>query len=315
MLNPIKKISFVFSCIPLLLVSCTSTVFDESDKLEKVPISFSVPQTVTRAVVNDGTDLSDFRVWGWRRVSNDATEYFSVFDGEKVTKDSGWNYEGGIRYWNKGEFYDFYAVHPVYDDVNIDNLGNITINNFNCSVIGENAVDLMIAARQNMNIPQKTDLKFSHELSKVNIIVKSEGSDIIIKSISLINAGYFGNFSSDTWSITSKSTEGVPATFSKSDIPLNPDGTEVNVFGDMLLLPLSRTDFDSMIKIEYSYLYNEQSYDSGPKEISLNTATVTSWDKGGNYKYTITIPRLTEELKLDVRVLPWDKVDNANVEW
>ncbi len=315
MLNPIKKISFVFSCIPLLLVSCTSTVFDESDKLEKVPISFSVPQTVTRAVVNDGTDLSDFRVWGWRRVSNDATEYFSVFDGEKVTKDSGWNYEGGIRYWNKGEFYDFYAVHPVYDDVNIDNLGNITINNFNCSVIGENAVDLMIAARQNMNIPQKIDLKFSHELSKVNIIVKSEGSDIIIKSISLINAGYFGNFSSDTWSIKSKSTEGVPATFSKSDIPLNPDGTEVNVFGDMLLLPLSRTDFDSMIKIEYSYLYNEQSYDSGPKEISLNTATVTSWDKGGNYKYTITIPRLTEELKLDVRVLPWDKVDNANVEW
>lgn len=305
----------MFSCIPLLLVSCTSTVFDESDKLEKVPISFSVPQTVTRAVVNDGTDLSDFRVWGWRRVSNDATEYFSVFDGEKVTKDSGWNYEGGIRYWNKGEFYDFYAVHPVYDDVNIDNLGNITINNFNCSVIGENAVDLMIAARQNMNIPQKIDLKFSHELSKVNIIVKSEGSDIIIKSISLINAGYLGNFSSDTWSITSKSTEGVPATFSKSDIPLNPDGTEVNVFGDMLLLPLSRTDFDSMIKIEYSYLYNEQSYDSGPKEISLNTATVTSWDKGGNYKYTITIPRLTEELKLDVRVLPWDKVDNANVEW
>ena len=266
-------------------------------------------------MVNDGTDLSDFRVWGWRRVSNDATEYFSVFDGEKVTKDSGWNYEGGIRYWNKGEFYDFYAVHPVYDDVNIDNLGNITINNFNCSVIGENAVDLMIAARQNMNIPQKIDLKFSHELSKVNIIVKSEGSDIIIKSISLINAGYLGNFSSDTWSITSKSTEGVPATFSKSDIPLNPDGTEVNVFGDMLLLPLSRTDFDSMIKIEYSYLYNEQSYDSGPKEISLNTATVTSWDKGGNYKYTITIPRLTEELKLDVRVLPWDKVDNANVEW
>ena len=315
MLNRFKLIAFLLSGFSLMMISCTSTILEKSDTIEKVPISFSVPQIVTRAAVNNVNDLSDFRVWGWRRVSIDATEYFSVFDGEKVTKDSGWNYEGGIRYWNKGEFYNFYAVHPVYDDVNIDNLGNITINNFNSSVIGENAVDLMIAARQNMDTPQNIDLKFSHELAKVNIIVKSEGSDITIKSISLINAGYLGNFSNGTWSITSKSREGDPATFSKSDIQLNSVATEVNVFGDMLLLPLSETDFDSKIKIEYSYLYNEQSYDSGPKEISLKTATVISWDKGGNYKYTITIPRFTEELKLEVSVLPWNKVDDAYLEW
>lgn len=295
----------MFSCIPLLLVSCTSTVFDESDKLEKVPISFSVPQTVTRAVVNDGTDLSDFRVWGWRRVSNDATEYFSVFDGEKVTKDSGWNYEGGIRYWNKGEFYDFYAVHPVYDDVNIDNLGNITINNFNCSVIGENAVDLMIAARQNMNIPQKIDLKFSHELSRLNFVVKSNATHVYINEFKINGIKYCGNFISGKWVFDDNFVSNeYDDKFKALPFELQPNENNDKVLGDVMVIPHDK-DVISGIKLKIAYRYE------GESELSSYQLNLDSqeWERGKSYNYIITILPKHEIVFSGVTVSKWDIQD------
>lgn len=297
----------------VVMASCSTTID------EQTPIQFGT--AVSRAAVNDEKGLSSFSVWGGYQGVED------LFDATLVDKNG--TYSDGTRYWIPGKTFNFYAVHPatlpegsVADVTDVAGNGTITVTGFDCSKTGAEAVDLMTAtAQRTTSNPIKADevaavpFQFSHELSRVNVYVKTEESNVTIKSISLINAGYIGNFSNGTWAITSKSNESFPATFSKSNIQLNSVETEENVFGDMLLLPLSETDFDSKIKIEYSYLYNEQSYDSGLKEISLKTATVKSWDKGGNYKYTITIPRFTEELKLEVSVLPWNKVDDAYVEW
>lgn len=281
----------------------------------------------SRAAI-DGTtfeDGSQFSVWGWRKLIDGGTESVNVFDKTSVTNSTdGWTYDG-VRYWIPGWTYDFYAVHPVFPAdgpvASVASDGTISVTNFDCSKTGAEAIDFMTA--QNIGIPytgdtppSPVDLKFSHELAKVNFVVKSEGSDVVITNISLIDAGYNGELNNGLWTITSKSIQGTPETFTDSDITLSPDGTILEVFGgDMLLIPLNETDFKCKIELKYKYLYNDIYYESGLKEISLNAGTVKSWDKGGNYKYTITIPKFTEELQLQVEVLPWDKEENASVEW
>lgn len=297
------------------MVSCTSTVSEPNTS--QTPIQFGT--SVSRAAVNSASDMTAFSVWG-------GYDNVKLFEGTKVNNTaSGWTYEGGDRYWVPGKTFNFYAVHPVFPDggpvASVASDGTISVTNFDCSKTGTEAIDFMTA--RNIGIPytgdtppSPVDLKFGHELAKVNFVVKSEGSDVVITNISLIDVGYKGELNNGLWTITSKSIQGTPETFTDSDITLSPDGTILEVFGgDMLLIPLNETDFKCKIELEYKYLYNGIYYESGLKEISLNAGTVKSWDKGGNYKYTITIPKFTEELQLQVEVLPWDKEENASVEW
>lgn len=309
-----KILSLLSLCF---FVSCSIEVLEEQT-CEDCAIDFA--SVATRAAI-DGSFPSgtSFSVWGWytgTKVTN------QVFDRTEITNNSGnWEYTD-TQFWVLNCPYDFYAVHP-HDGItaSVASDGTISVTNFDCSKTGAEAIDLMTA--QNIGItytgdtpPLPVDLKFSHELAKVNFVVKSEGSDVVITNISLIDAGYNGELNNGLWTITSKSIQGTPETFTNSDITLSPDGTILEVFGgDMLLIPLNETDFKCKIELEYKYLYNGIYYESGLKEISLNAGTVKSWDKGGNYKYTITIPKFTEELQLQVEVLPWDKEENASVEW
>lgn len=312
MLNPIKKIPFLLSCIPLLLVSCTSTVFDESDKLEKVPISFSV-QPETRGAVIKLEDMTDFKVWGWRKVSSDS-EYISVFNGVNVTKNSGWDYEGGDIYWNMNEYYDFYAVHPNNITADVTNSGSITINDFDCSKTGADAVDLMTASRTGMNgsAPEEVALTFNHELAKVNIIVTSEGDAVNITNAKVYGISHIGTLKNKQWTVGDSSTEGKPSFSGSLNIP-EADIQPHELFGgSLLLIPTSAEKLANAI-LSFDYQYEDGTSESA--KIDLKRDPIQEWLAGSQYKYTITIPRSTEELKLEVTVLPWTKEENTSVEW
>lgn len=311
MLNRFKLIALLFSCISLMMISCTSTIFDESNTIEKVPINFSVPQIVTRAAVNNVNDLSDFRVWGWRRVSIDATEYFSVFDGEKVTKDSGWNYEGGVRYWNKGEFYNFYAVHPVLEEVSVDKVGNITINNFNCSQMGERAIDLMTADKTGIYYNGEgsgiVDLSFRHLLAKVSIVGHSEGGDANIESISLASVKsvgtYTNNGSQDTWTFTND-------LFSPSRSYLILTSIPTDVFENLLLIPQSADGLKLTIRYSYSSVIDPDTQKPLVNEITYNLPNNYSWEAGKSYKYSFTL--ISNNIIFDVpQVNQWNEASGG----
>lgn len=298
MLNRFKLIAFLLSGFSLMMISCTSTILEESDTTEKVPISFSVPQIVTRAAVNNVNDLSDFRVWGWRRVSIDATEYFSVFDGEKVTKDSGWNYEGGIRYWNKGEFYNFYAVHPadVLDICTVSD-GVIKIDNYNAT----NNYDLMTATSPTMiytdqeTPPTSVPLEFKHIMVNLLFVARTapsvadNGVEMTITSFKLTGFPVTGSYNSSSipaWSVSTPQNERYNST---TEIPLGSDTAYKDVV-NLIVFPQSLgTVQGSSLRYEITYRDNNGNEYEDSGNFSQISGDLSSWIEGKGYRYSMDL--------------------------
>lgn len=282
----------------------------------------------SRAAINSAANFKTgdaFDVWGY--YTSPTAGKIDVFKGENgsgipvAKSNTGWGYAGGDRYWVKEMPYTFYAVYPSELGKLSEDGNTITIDNFNCSATGDDAIDLMTA---NTNIsysteqsPQPVALQFSHELARLSFVVQSEGSRVQIEQISIVGVGYKGTFTSpNSWTVTELSTESSP--FSRTMFKINPDETRVDVFGDILLLPATAKQLENAkLKLTYRYEYNGTTGEPLSKEIPLVTETskVKSWDKGQSYNYKLSIPVQSEDLKLNVTVLPWNKNEDASVEW
>lgn len=317
-----RRINLLVIAASLFVVSCSTTEGDGLDEDNRA-ISFQMPQTVSRAAIDQFPARSTFLVWGG--YDNNAT---GIFNGETVTESKGsWNYSGGTRYWAPEKIYDFYAVYPKFPAKGTEGQttatvapdGTITISNFDCSKTGKEAVDLMTASNTGISYvsgePNPVALKFSHELARLSFVVQSEGSRVQIEQISIVGVGYKGTFTSpNSWTVTELSTESSP--FSRTMFEVNPDETGVDVFGDILLLPATADQLkNAKLKLTYRYEYNGTTGKLLSKEISLATPAVQSWDKGQSYNYKLSIPVQSEDLKLNVTVLPWNKNEDASVEW
>lgn len=313
-------ITFVLA-VALLGSSCTS-VITEAPTDETQAISFQTPKTRTRAAIDDATDMTDgFSVWGWYR-KTDAGPH-NVFDGVTVRLDNGsWIYDD-TRYWIPGWTYDFYAVHPVFPDggptANVTPDGTISVTNFDCSKTGAQAIDLMTARNTGITYnggdtpPAPVDLKFGHELAKLNFVVKSENTIATITGFKVYGVDYKGKLSKN--STTATWTDQVPCT--ETDTPFsitqdlvlnNTDGWERNVFGDLLLIP----DNDltgAYLKIEYMYPGETTVRIS---EVGLKTVQTPTWEAGKNYKYSLTIEG--GSLTINVTVIDWTEKDTS-VSW
>lgn len=279
----------------------------------------------SRAAI-DGTtfeDGSQFSVWGWRKLTDGGTESVNVFDKTSVTNSTdGWTYDG-VRYWIPGWTYDFYAVHPVFPDggplASVASDGTISVTDFDCSKTGAQAIDLMTARNTGITYnggdtpPAPVDLKFGHELAKLNFVVKSENTIATITGFKVYGVDYKGKLSKN--STTATWTDQVPCT--EIDTPFsitqeldlnNTDGWERNVFGDLLLIP----DNDltgAYLKIEYMYPGETTVRIS---EVGLKTVQTPTWEAGKNYKYSLTIEG--GSLSINVTVIDWDGKDTS-VSW
>lgn len=294
------------------MASCSTTI-DEPDT-SQTPIQFGA--AVSRAAVNDRGGMSSFSVWGGYQGVED------LFNATLVDKNG--TYSDGTRYWIPGKTFNFYAVHPatlpessVADVTDVAGNGIITVTGFDCSKTGAEAVDLMTAKKTGITYTsgsqvQPVGLEFGHELARVNIIVNSEAPNVTINSIAVTGVGYKGNYNNGQWDCTGFSDGQTPNTYTKTDVSLQ-QNIESNIYGDMLLLPLASEKLsNSKLKIDYTY---NDTGNKESKEISLATAGVTSWIKSNSYKYTLTIPKDSETLKLNVSVLPWDKQEDASIDW
>lgn len=161
-------------CLTVLLMpGCTSPIGSGDDPSSStLAINFGTPQADTRAAVNSSADMGEFSVWGW--YGKDDTNSYNVFDNETVSRsDNSWDYTGGTRYWIPGYEYNFYGVYPVKIGSCTAN-GLITVNDFDCSNFGENAVDLMTAtANRTLSNPIQDDessavaMEFKHTLTRI----------------------------------------------------------------------------------------------------------------------------------------------------
>lgn len=293
----------------LPLASCTDTATGEPDTDARA-ISFT-PAAETRAAV-DGTTLpanSSFKVWGWYDTDK------NVFNGNIVSNTSGaWTYDGGTQYWIKGKKYNFYGVYPANVKASVTNGGTITIENFDCSATGANAVDLMTATHTrdydgtNANA---VNMPFQHELARVKFTVKSENTVATISSFKVYGVNYQGTLTKGqtaTWDpVTSCTEANTPYKLEKFTFNTT-NGFEKDMLGDVLLIP--DTDLTDA-KLYIAYKYQGDTVDR-TSTIDLQTTAITQWDAGKSYHYTLTIKGGT--LTVTVKVADW-KEEDTSVSW
>lgn len=276
----------------LLMPGCTSPIGSGDDpSLSTLAINFGTPQADTRAAVNSSADMGNFSVWGG--YDGNASNVFN-----QVTVHSpGWTYDGGTRYWISGKTYNFYAVHPAGLNASVDDSGTITVNDFDCSKTGSEAVDLMTARATGLKGSEAptVGLKFGHELAQVKVNVESNGATV--DEMKVYGVSYKGNFNSGS---TSKWT--VTDTTEENATPFS--GTTAL---DMLLLPA--TDLtDAKLKITYHY----GSDTSATRTNEASLAIAEGWAAGQQYHYKVSI--VAGKLTITVTVADW-KEEDTSVSW
>lgn len=287
---------FMGALAAVATASCTQTD-DEAMQGDGRAIRFS-PEAETRAAVgSDKKGMKDFLVWGGYTTP-------LLFDGETVHPDG--SYDGGTRYWVPGTW-NFYAIHPasLSDRVNYGN-GVFTVNGFDASATGTDAVDLMTAASGEIpykegDTPPTVGLKFQHELARVKVSLVANGATV--DDLCIYGVGYKGNFTSNAvpkWELTTVATaENTP--FSKQNL-----GQDGEVFD--ILLP---TDTDlSDAKLKVSYHYGSEAPSSRSDETGL--AVKGGWMAGKQYHYNASIASGT--LNIKVTVVEWTEQDTS-VNW
>lgn len=281
----VKPVFLWLSAIAVMFLgACTSEVPGTLETAEV--ISFGVPQT--RAAVETANDMDAFSVWGWYTDTETGGDPVSVFNKTRVAQASGWNYEGGTRYWIPGKTYRFYGVYPSETSAIVEG-GIIKVNGFNTDTnYGEQAVDLMTAASPVMSggDAQQVPLNFSHELCKVRFTVKAESGIPATTVQKVILYGYTGqgNFSTGTsprWTLDENP-------YTNADSPLKFEGNESltdthPIEGEeWLLIPQTAES----LKLDFSYTQN-----GIQKELSLDLTSngKVQWNAGKAYHYVVTV--------------------------
>lgn len=131
-----------------LAVACTSDNDVPFPDSEAPSIDFE-GSALTRGIVNAADDMSAFDVWGWYSPISGTGTARQVFDATLVSRNgTTWTYDN-IQRWQQGNSYQFYAIYPSFDaecgyeSASCDQNGTFTINNFDCSKTGDEAVDLL----------------------------------------------------------------------------------------------------------------------------------------------------------------------------
>lgn len=256
----------------LLMAACTNELVDSAADGARA-ISFT-SAAETRAAVEGNALPADFKVWG----GYDGNAV-NVFNGETVQYPN-WTYTGGTQYWIPGKTYNFYGMYPASVNASCATDGTLTVSDFDCSKTGADAVDLMTASQTGISYaagvtPQPVSMQFGHELARVNVVATVEGGDATVTNITFAGMATKGDYSSSTgrWSPTT------PGSFTNSTAQiLNTEG--VDLLGDMLLIPQDVSGFT--VTVDYTMDGEVQ-----PQKVITLPTTISQWDKGKSYKYTL----------------------------
>lgn len=280
----------------LLTAACTDELAENLADGAR-PIAFT-PAAETRAAVENADGLGNFNVWGG--YDNKAT---NVFNGVTVQFPN-WTYTGGPQYWIPGKTYNFYGMYPASVNASCATDGTLTVSGFDCSKTGADAVDLMTARQTGISYaagvtPQPVSMQFGHELARVNVVATVEGGDATVTNITFAGMATKGDYSSTGgWSNTAAGS------FANSTHQtLNTEG--VDLLGDMLLIPQAVSGFT--LTVDYTVGGIAQ-----PQRVITLPTTISQWDKGKSYKYTLSFKRNT--LTVTVKVVDWNEEDTS-VSW
>ena len=309
----------------LIAISCTKTTAPGTEASPEDAITFSGVDT--KAAVDTPDDISSFSVWGWYSDGTAGTDAVNVFNADKVSKstDGSWGYDG-LRYWLSGKTYDFYAVYPDAEALNVSctQEGTLEVKGFDASFTGSSAVDLMTARSTDLDgsKPEPVALTFGHLLTRIRFAVKLSSD---------IPADYKVNVTSIGFTAYSRGDMTYAA--DAADPSWNPDANSFNSFDltvtnggltgaaviasggendpetvspddyDLLMIPQSMSQ-NSEVSITYTLENDVPAGDSGywsmTDTANINLKSRPAWEPGESLTYTIMISNYNVSLQLSV---------------
>lgn len=306
-----KKMNILGLAASLFAAACTTGNIEEPGR-ESCAIAFT-PQAESRTTINKVEDMSAFNVWGWH---SDGATTTNIFDATLVSRDAGWNYTDGVRYWQTGKTYDFYALHPsAFPDgmtAAVSENGTITVTGFDCSATGADAIDLMTASNIGISYaaeqkPSPVALKFNHELARIVIVAKNhpgaqgiEGYKPTVHDAVLygmyktadLTANYQDNDNRiANWTIPS-SGSGESATdknnpLAKITNPIEVTNADGETIIEILVFPQSITA-EYFLDLAFSTTEGENPTIKN-FSVQLSSLPITEWIAGKQYRYSFTI--------------------------
>lgn len=271
----------------LLLAACTST--DEVDGTGgggDGVIGFRQP-AVSRAAVDDASQVDDFSVWGYR-IPSGGGEASVLFDGAKVYRSgNGWTYDDAPKYWAAGYIHRFVGLYPAEQSAQVDADGTLT-----ASFTATGNVDLMTAAvtyeyTDASETPPVVQMPFGHELSRVQFVVKTDqGVTATITRAVLYGMSNTGTLTRPLSETASWSELDVPTTSGdtpfKNEMPvtLQPAST-ATLWDGLLLIPQSTSGLKLDITLQRS---GEQ-----PSTETVTLDNPARWAAAQSYRYVLTI--------------------------
>ena len=270
-------------------------------------IGFDVAAAESRAIIEEAGDMETFDVWGWYTSTGGASiDVFGTPDatgdsymGVKVENTGGaWGYEGE-RYWVADVSYNFYAAHPAgLSGATCKNGGTFTVEEFDASRMGENAVDLMTASATNRIYTaggnNTVGLSFRHELARVQVVVNAgQGVRVEVSGAKVYGVSTSGDFARElgtstatgTWtSLATAVTEG-NTPYISGNTELDGDGaTNQATVLDLAVIPQGITD--ARLVLTYQRDGDETQRTTEPLRLDQNS---TTWSAGSAYRYTLNV--------------------------
>lgn len=300
----------------LAAAACTkTTVSTKSDDGSYIHFSTAV----SRAVVDDASDISEFGVWLYK----DNT---SVLTNQKVyLSGTSWLYDD-LQKWTDGPhlfgaFYPFGLPENVIDvDMEIDKDQGIAdeflIKYYDGST---GANDLMTAVHTrtfDSANPDTSPVRFTfrHLLSRIRIEAVTGSGEVTLNSVEFSGMGVYGtyNYEKDNeWAIMPVGTDTPLGSFTASGMTVIAGDAPTTLFKeDLLLIP---QDVTSAMTLKVSYSSTESGETAGePQEKTFTLPEATDWEMGKSYRYTLKFNM--EDVGLSVSIADWNVIDTS-VEW
>ena len=299
----------------MAIAGCTKTVHTPENGRHS--IGFNVQEPVKSAVTG-AADIVSFEVWGWYGSNTERNK--NVFDGTQVNNTgSGWTYDN-LQYWVPDMNYTFYAVYP-FGAGECSEEGTVTVENFNCSAAGSDAVDLMTAepVEGSGNTPSNVVFNFSHELAKVKFTVKTADPDgVTVSLLKLYGISAKGSLTKPqegnaSWNLENAvGSDNTPYSVNKEVVLNAGNNYTAEPFGELLLPPHAALA-EARLSFSYYYGSNITQIKSADIPLAAGTGGITSWEAGKSYNYTVEI-QANRDITINVTVTDWDERDTS-VTW
>lgn len=322
-----KKLTFILIAAAALAACSNDELIDGTQGYDNAIVFGNI---ATRAAITSANDVTEFGVWARMNTGDDGTAeadvYVDLLENERVYKNSNlWTYDN-IRYWVDNRTFHFFALHYLGGSVDVTthkSLDETGYYGFKVDFTSNTAadVDLMTAYKTEITTTNTENyptvhFSFDHLLACIDIKVNSEMSGVSVTGVELDGVNVKGIYSTSPHSsYTSKWTNITTGKAVKSNLSVvlpydskkTTQESEIVSNGSFLIIPQELNGSQKLTlntSREYESKVSRKSY-----EVVIPNTTVTKWEAGKKYVYTLTIK--SEGITFnEPSVVEWDE-ENA----